>query len=380
MLGNGSGGFSTHVNYPASISPNTIAKGDFNGDGNADLVVQDFISNNLAILLNNGSGIFSAPSLITTGTDPEMIVCADFNADGNTDIVGIATTGSTGIFILNGNGSGSFSAPVTMPISNDVHFIASADFNADGKPDIAITEQNNLNIYLGNGTGGFLAPNSIAITGYLPKLICKDFNTDGKMDIAVCNYTSSNIAVLLGNGSGGFFAPTTFGTNIMPSSVGSGDFDNDGNIDLIVTQHSYMLHTMNLLTGNGSGSFASPVNIATTRSVISADGTDLNNDGKDDLVVLYDSSVSTSIPEKIAAGNELTVYPNPNNGLFYISEKLEQNSVVTIYNITGQAVAEAAHNTSGKTMIDIQNQPKGVYFYFIKKGAEVIKRGKLIVE
>jgi hypothetical protein len=391
FMGNGVGGFSSPVNYTtAPNSPYSPSVGDFNGDGNIDIVTADFFSG-LVVLLGNGSGGFSTTSFISTGVNVKVksTVCADFNADGNTDIVGICETIANGIVILTGNGSGGFSAPTYTSITAGPTAIASADFNADGKPDIAITEQNNLNIYIGNGTGGFLAPTAIAINGYLPEILCKDFNADSKIDIAVTGYNNNSIAILLGNGSGGFFAPTNFSTTLMPSSLGSGDFDSDGNLDLIVTERSYGFHTMNLLTGNGAGSFASPISLSTTRSVISADGVDLNSDNKHDLLILHDSSVvsvwincntSTGITvNEMKELQELSVYPNPSNGLFYISE-LPKNAVVTVYNTIGQQLSNVLLTTTEKNEINLTGHPNGIYFYEISTTNEIVKKGKLVLE
>ena len=42
------------------LAPNSVAVGDFNRDGNPDLAVANYGSNNVSILLGNGGGAFAA--------------------------------------------------------------------------------------------------------------------------------------------------------------------------------------------------------------------------------------------------------------------------------------------------------------------------------
>ena len=52
LLGNGNGGFSSIRRFPAGFGPVSVTSGDFNNDGRPDLVVPDFKSKRLSILLN----------------------------------------------------------------------------------------------------------------------------------------------------------------------------------------------------------------------------------------------------------------------------------------------------------------------------------------
>lgn len=65
----------------------TIATGDFNSDGNTDIIVQHYVVNNdFGILLGNGDGTFHAPEVQhNVGAETGSIVPADFNNDGLLD-------------------------------------------------------------------------------------------------------------------------------------------------------------------------------------------------------------------------------------------------------------------------------------------------------
>jgi hypothetical protein len=116
------------------------------------------------------------------------------------------------------------------------------------------------------------------------EIIAADFNNDGRLDLVVANPTANSVNVLLGNGNGTFQAllPSAAGAN--PRSIAVGDFNADGKLDLAaISSDSY---GVNVIRGNGNGTFAAPEHVAVgyedTHSVATGD---FNNDGKMDLVV-----------------------------------------------------------------------------------------------
>lgn len=114
-----------------------------------------------------------------------------------------------------------------------------------------------------------------------------DFNGDGKLDLVVCNSndgsSSSNINVLLGNGNGTFAPPVKTQVNGFLSSIVSGDLNHDGKLDVVVADvnHSGMF----VLLGHGDGTFGSPVFRATGPYPASLLIADLSGDGNLDIAV-----------------------------------------------------------------------------------------------
>ncbi|MEI9413304.1 VCBS repeat-containing protein, partial [Mesorhizobium salmacidum] len=57
LLGNGDGTFAAAVNMPTGTQPWSVAIGDLDGIGGADLAVANYGSNSLSVLLNNSTGL-----------------------------------------------------------------------------------------------------------------------------------------------------------------------------------------------------------------------------------------------------------------------------------------------------------------------------------
>src|SRR6266851_4111749 len=78
--------FLPRTNFPVGNRPDSVAVGDFNGDGRLDLAVANFSSNTVVILLGTGTGAFSAPASFPGGSGPMFVAVGDFNGDGRLDL------------------------------------------------------------------------------------------------------------------------------------------------------------------------------------------------------------------------------------------------------------------------------------------------------
>jgi hypothetical protein len=175
---------------------NAIATGDFKGNGILDLVVADYVSNNISILLGNGNGTFTPGTLVAAGGQPGGFAVADFNGDGKLDLA-VTTPITNQLFILLGNGDGTFQAPVSYSDGTDSLFglPSVGDFNGDGKLDLIIGGEFIATILLGNGDGTFQPPMYTFLSGGL--VAVADFNQDGSPDLAAGASTTAGFSVTL---------------------------------------------------------------------------------------------------------------------------------------------------------------------------------------
>src|SRR5439155_1645054 len=167
-----------------------------------DVVTVNFWSKNASVLLGNGLGSFASATNFTVGGGgyPDSIAVGDFNGDGKLDLA-VSNFVSNNVSIFLGNGAGGFSAATNFAVGAGPASVAVGDFNGDGKPDLAVSNltSNNVSICLGNGAGGFSAARNFGVGAGPESVAVGDFNGDGKLDLAVANYLSSNVSILLGN-------------------------------------------------------------------------------------------------------------------------------------------------------------------------------------
>jgi uncharacterized repeat protein (TIGR01451 family) len=204
-----------------------------------------------------------------------------------------------------------FASPVSYPVGTSPAGIVIADFNGDGKLDIAVANSGsaNVSILLGNGDGTFKgAVNSPA--GPSPQsLAVGDFNWDHKLDLIVVNPGDSTnnrpgvVNLLLGNGDGSFRVPVQIHASQFPVSVAVADFNNDQKLDAVIGDQS--AETLSTVLGRGDGTFQSAQTIALGGSgaVISIVVADFNADNKPDVVASVSDATTANSGGRILLGN-----------------------------------------------------------------------------
>jgi Ca2+-binding RTX toxin-like protein len=329
LLGNASGGFSPQRTFAVGVSPNMVMAADFNGDGKTDLATSNRGSDNVSLLLGNGSGSFSAQTTFAVGNEPNRATTGDFNGDGEIDVV-TANLTSNNVSVLLGNGSGKFSAQTTFAVGGVGPFdVQTADFNGDGKSDVVTANlySNNVSILLGDGSGGFSAQTTFAIGNSSASVVSADFNNDGNIDLATSNRGSKNVSVLLGDGSGGFSAQTTLSIGFDTAHINAGDFNGDGNIDLVSANG--FSNNISVLLGNGSGSFSTQTTFAVGSVPAQISVADFNGDDKQDLGVCNDfgGTVSVLLNTTSAPSATLPIAEDSSDGVILFQDNFNSGTL-----------------------------------------------------
>jgi len=330
LLGNGDGTFQSKVDYSAGPQPVSVAVGDFNGDGKVDLVVANGNDgpSNVSVLLGNGDGTFQAAANYSVGSllypymSPASVAVGDFNGDGKADL---ATANQFGnVSVLLGNGDGTFETAAHYPAGAGAVAVAVGDFNGDGKADLVTVNyaDNSLSVLLGNGDGTFQASvnYTLATFPYVSpdSVAVADFNGDGKADLAVANASAGSVSVLLGKGDGTFQAKVDYPAGTDPTSVLVGDFNGDGKADLATADSGG--NNVNVLLGNGNGTFQTAMNYGAGTGPRSMVVGDFNGDGKADLVVTNNTNnVSVLLGQPPPVPNDVAVTSSPSGAAFTVS-------------------------------------------------------------
>ncbi len=255
------------------------------------------------------------------GTLGEPGFVGDFNRDGIPDVViRSGVPGSQLRFCAYfGNGDGSFRAgPCSSGYANNpiVRTLA-VDINADGKLDLIFLVQNFSTIYvlLGDGDGTFAAPVQVLGLADVQDFTVADFNGDGKQDIAAATFHNT-VEVAPGLGGGRFGSPVVTSLT-SPVSLAATDLNRDGKLDLLVTTTSLT----QVLLGRGDGTFSLAASIPLGCGLAFSAAADFNGDGLADLAVGCYGSTGKEIPY-------VAIFLNQGNGTVRLASFSQINGVV----------------------------------------------------
>jgi FG-GAP-like repeat/Putative Ig domain/Bacterial Ig-like domain/FG-GAP repeat len=302
LLGNGNGTFQPAVNYAVGSEPISVTVADLNGDGHPDLIVANAGSSYVSVLLGNGNGTFQSAVDYGTGSRPESVAVADVNGDGIPDLI-VANVNTSYVSVLLGNGDGTFQPAANYTADSHPRSVAVADLNGDGHPDIIVANQsgNDVSVLLNNGNGTFQSPVNYNVGSEPQSVALADVNGDGHLDIVAANYGSNNVSVLLGNGNGTFQPAVNYAAGSEPRAVAVADLTGDGHPDIIVANQNS--NNVSMLLGNGNGTFQPAANFPTGSEPTSVAVANLNGDGQPDLVVANYGSSSVSVLLGNGTGN-----------------------------------------------------------------------------
>ena len=227
----------------------------------------------------------------------------------------------------------SFFAAPTFAVGASPIAQAVGDFNGDGRADLAVVNQgaNSVSVLIGNGDGTFAAKTDFAV-GLTPIAVAVgDFDGDGKLDIATANFVSKTVSLLLGNGDGSFRPQTQIVLPTTPVSLAVGDFNGDNKLDLAVATEDLANDYVNILQGNGDGTFQAPVStisdsapkgIAIAMENISTLATgDFNGDGRTDLVIVNNKDSTSQRSGVLSFGGSVSVILGNGDGTFQAPQK-----------------------------------------------------------
>jgi hypothetical protein len=194
--------------------------GDFDSDGDADLLGRD-LSGSIHFFKGNGAGGFeSGDTIIRTGWGPSaynaLLAPGDWDGDGYPDVI-TRTAGGT-VELHRGNGAGNLMPePIVLRTGmNGLTLIAPGDFDYNvtasfliktpGQPDLLarLDSTGELRLYHGNGAAGFSGGYDVINQGWngLKILGAGDFDGDSHPDLFACVSADNTMRVYHGTGGG----------------------------------------------------------------------------------------------------------------------------------------------------------------------------------
>ncbi len=320
--------FSSFMGY--IDGPMVVGLGDMNEDGCLD-AVQLGTWGLLTVALGTCDGNFAQdpnPTAMVGDLDPAIQI-ADVDGDGHLDVIGSAafyplidnplagTEAGYLVSVLKGDGKGNLAIAQTYRGEANMFSFVAADFNGDKRPEIVTVDalENKVSVFTNDGTGNYGPPQGATIgytigpvdaPDYLAPMKAVDLNGDGKPDLLLVEFgievsSPAALTVLLNDGTGKFLPPVrstiTGGASAPVPVFVAGAFRNPATPDVIyMNTYNEGNGGFNVLFfhGNGDGTFAAPVTLATLPYPQQVVAGDFNNDGKLDFAVMGTDSTGTN--------------------------------------------------------------------------------------
>jgi hypothetical protein len=139
LLNRGDGTLASPVPYSTGALGTSLVLGDVNHDGKLDAIIS-CNTGQVGVLFGDGNGAFGTAALYPSGY-PSSVAIGDFNGDGVADLA-VAESGSTGkLAVFLNNGHGAFGTPVIYGTGGrSANGVAAANLNHDGKPDLVVAD------------------------------------------------------------------------------------------------------------------------------------------------------------------------------------------------------------------------------------------------
>jgi hypothetical protein len=283
------------------ISMSSAAWGDYDNDGDLDLLLEGFSSRtgDMTILYrNDGNGAFAEITTGITDVNGGTVDWGDYDNDGDLDILIIGDNnalGSNKVYRNDGNGIFTDIQAATVPLFNGNSYWK--DFDNDGDLDFAITgnsyPRNTISLlYRNDGHDTFTEIDAGLMPLWRGSLDWGDYDNDGDADLLLTgtNLLSVHRTRLYRNDGGGSFSDTQLPFfNVTDGQAVWGDYDQDGDLDIILNgSDSFFIGVVSkLYRNNGDGSFTDmQATIVGAGEGGAVSWGDYDNDGDLDLIMI----------------------------------------------------------------------------------------------
>ncbi len=228
LMNNGDGTFAAAVDYGNSGSMTSLCIVDLNKDGWPDIATTNSSgAGSVVVWTNNGDGTFvGGGGVAGIGLNSQSIASGDFDGDGRQDLAvpTYVVSGANNVLILRNIGGGSFSV-TTYSVPSRPWGVCAVDLDGNGKPEVMVScyGANVVSMLRNYGDGTFTLEAHYGVGDSPQGVVAVDLNGDGNKDLAVANWKGNNVSVMINK---------VVPTSCCIGTTGNTDGDPSGMVDI----------------------------------------------------------------------------------------------------------------------------------------------------
>lgn len=264
---------------------------DIDSDGFLDVVAALLGSDKILWYKNlDGQGNFGSENLLAFSLDGvNHVFSGDFDGDGDQDILASAGLDDQVIWYEN-DGQGNFDFGNTIANINGASSVYGADLDDDGDLDVLSTSSGKVTWYENtNGLGNFSSGTNLTSTAFLAtSVFAADIDNDGDLDPMMAAGTDQLFWYKNLNGNADFDQEQTVLLDVADgvTSIFSIDIDGDNDLDLLsASEEDHKIAWYENLNGQGFFGIQKHISLKTFNAN-SVSGGDIDGDGDSDIVFL----------------------------------------------------------------------------------------------
>jgi hypothetical protein len=290
--------------------PRSLAAGDVDADGDADLVLGvGYFYQPCRLYLNDGSGHFTDVTSTEDPSTPSLtaFTLGDVDGDGDLDLVGAEVLYNDGRGVFGPGSAG----PLLPPGPDTPSAFALGDLDADGDVDVLATVSTSVSgpandrlfLNLGDGTFADASSQLPSVLDHSSDVALGDVDGDGDLDALIgnegpcCTYQGDRQRLYLNDGQAIFVDASDQlpGFSDATNVVALADVDADGDLDAVIGNAGFLYAQPDrLYLNDGTGTFSYAAGYFPSVSDFTVDLAVGDVDGDGDLDLLAANAFGTA--------------------------------------------------------------------------------------